>query len=205
MEGQAQAINAMTLKKIAISVALALALGFEIICPGGGEDPHIERDVILEPEALREQTDELRPVYTGPENPWLIGYTLRVISPAELKGWWMNTQSTTSAGLVTVGRTQTNGEVRFNDPIVIRNAHVPKEIEGYEVTKRVYLNEDYSITLLNRKAAEQIQMFLAKRDVTTQLLYKEGREKEKPPDFLTILSNFAPVNSDADGVTDMPT
>ena len=201
MEGQAQA---MTLKRIAISVALALAMGFEIICPGGGEDPHIERDVVLEPEAVREQTDELRPVYTGPENPWLIGYTLRVTSPEELKGWWMNTQTTTSAGLVTVGRTQTNGEVRFNDPIVIRNAHVPEGTEGHELTKRVYLNEDYSITLLNRKAAEQIQIFLAQRGVTTQLLYKEGRKKEKPPDFLTIVSNFAPVKSDADGVTEPP-
>jgi hypothetical protein len=194
----------MTLKRIAISVALALALGFEIICPGGGEDPHIERDVVLEPEAVREQTDELRPVFTAPENPWLLGYTLRVTSPDELKGWWMNIQSTTSAGLVTVGRTQTNGEVRFNDPIVILNAHVPKESLEHEVTKRVYLNEDYSITLLNRKAAEQIQMWLAQRGVTTQLLYKEGRMKEKPPDMLTIVSNFAPVRSDADGIIEMP-
>jgi hypothetical protein len=191
----------MKFKKVALSVALAVALGFEIICPGGGEDPHTESDIVFEPEAVRQHMNELRAIYTGPENPWLIGYTLRVTSPPELKGWWMNTQSTTSAGLVTVGRTQTNGEVRFNDEIVIRNAHIPEGTEGHEFTKQVYLNEDYSITLLNRKAAEQIQMFLAKRGVTTQLLYKEGREKEKPPDMCTIVSNFAPVRSDADGVT----
>jgi len=206
VEGQAQAIkSAMTLKRAALSVALALTLGLEIIAPGGGEDPHIERDVVLEPEAVREQADELRPVFTAPENPWLLGDTLRVTSPEELKGWWMNIQSTSSAGLVTVGRTQTCGEARFNEPMVIRNAHVPKESEGYEVTKRVYLNEDYAISLLNRKAAEQIQVWLAQRGVTTQLLYEEKHAKGKPPDYRTPLSNFAPVRSDADGVTEMPT
>jgi hypothetical protein len=204
MEGRTQAIIAMTLKRVALSVALALTLGLEIICPGGGEDPHVERDVVLEPEAVREQTDELRPVFTPPENPWLIGYTLRVTSPEELKGWWVNTQSTTSAGLVTVGRTQTTGEARFNESIVIRNQHVPKDTEGYEVTKRVYINQDYSISLLNRKAAEQIQVWLAQRRVTTQLLYEEKHDRGKPPDYRTRLSNFAPVRSDADGVTEMP-
>jgi len=195
----------MTLKRIALSVALALTLGLEIICPGGGDDPHIERDVILEPDAVREQTDELRPAFTAPENPWLIGYTLRVLSPNEIKGWWVNTTSTTSAGLVRVGRTQTCGEARFNESIVIRNAHVPKGTEGHEFTARVYINEDYSIMLLNRKAAEQIQVWLAQRGVTTQLLYEEKHAKGKPPDYRTPVSNFAPVRSDADGVTEMPT
>lgn len=193
----------MTSKRTALSIALALTLGLEIIAPGGGEDPHIERDVLLEPEAVRSQTDELRPVFTPQENPWLIGYTLRVTSPDEVKGWWVNTQSTTSAGLVTIARTQTNGEARFNEAIVIRNAHVPKESPEHEVTKRVYINEDYSITLLNRKAAEQVQVWLARRGVTTQLLYEEKHDRGKAPDYRTPLSNFAPVRSDADGVTEM--
>jgi len=195
----------MTVKRAVLSAALAVALGLEIITPGGGEDPHIERDIIAEPEAVGARADALRPVVTPPENPWLIGFTLRVTSPEELKGWWVNTQSTTSHGLVTNGRTQTCGEVRFNESIVIRNAHVPKGTEGHEFEKRVYLNEDYSITLLNRKAAEQIQVWLAQRSVTTQLLYAEKHDKGKAPDYRTPLSNFAPVRGDADGVTEMPT
>jgi len=160
---------------------------------------------VSEPEAVRAQTDALRPVVTPPENPFLIGFTLRVTSPEEIKGWWVNTRSTTSAGLVTVGRTQTCGEARFNEPIVLRNPNLPQGSEGYEVQARVYLNEDYSITLQNRKMTEQIQLWLAQRGVTTQLLYQVAHDKGKPPDLRTPLSNFAPIYSDADGVTEMPT
>jgi hypothetical protein len=194
----------MTVKRTVLSVALALALGLEIICPGGGEHPHIEKEVAAEQLPIGTKADALRPVVTPPENPFLIGFTLRVTSPEELKGWWVNTRSTTSAGLVTVGRTQTNGEARFNEPIVLRNPNLPEGSEGYEVQARVYLNEDYSITLQNRKMTEQIQMWLAQRGVTTQLLYAEKHDRGKPPDYRTLLSNFAPVYSDADGITELP-
>ena len=142
---------------------------------------------------------------TPPENPWLIGFTLRVTSPEELNGWWVNTSSTTSGGMVTVTRTQTCGEVRFNEAAVLRNPNLPPGSEGYEVQERVYLNEDYSITLQNRKITEQIQLWLAQRGVTTQLLYQVAHDKRKPPDLRTPLSNFSPVYGDADGVTEMPT
>jgi hypothetical protein len=195
----------MTVKRAVLSATLAIALGLEILTPSGGEHPHVEKDVIAEPETVGAKADALRPVVTLPENPWLIGFTLRVTSPEELRGWWVNTKSTTSAGLVTVGRTQTCGEARFNEPILLRNPNLPQGSEGYEVQERVYLNEDYSITLQNRKTTEQIQLWLAQRGVTTQLLYQEANDKGKPPDLRTPLSNFAPVYSDADGVTEMPT
>jgi hypothetical protein len=194
----------MTVKRAVLSAALALALGLEIITPSGGEDPHIERDIIAEPEAVDVIADALRPVVTPPENPWLIGFTLRVTGPEELKGWWVNTKSTTSGGMVTVTRTQTCGEARFNEPIVLRNPNLPQGSEGYKVQARVYLNEDYSITLQNRKMTGQIQAWLAQRGVTTQLLQQVAHDKRKPPDLRTRLSNFAPVYSDADGVTELP-
>jgi hypothetical protein len=195
----------MSLQRKLLTAAVAVALGLEIICPGGGDDPHIERDVILKPDAVREQTDELRPVVTPPENPFLLGYTLRVTSPDELNGWWVNLQTTTSHGLVTVGRTQICGEARFNESAVLRNMNTPEGIEGHGHKTRVYVNEDYSIGLLNRKMAEQLQLWLAQRGVTTQLLYAEKHFKGKLPDMKTPLSNFAPAKSDADGVTEIPT
>jgi hypothetical protein len=102
-------------------------------------------------------------------------------------------------------RTQTCGEARFNEPVVLRNTNLPKGSEGYEFTERVYLNEDYSITLHTRKVCEQLQAWLLQRGVTTQLLLEVAHDKKQPPDYRTLLSNFAPVYSDADGVTDMPT
>jgi hypothetical protein len=194
----------MTVKRTVLSATLAVALGLEIITPGGGEHPHVEKDVIAEPETVGAKADALRPVVTPPENPWLIGFTLRVTSPEELKGWWVNTMTSSSGGLVTVRRTQTCGEVRFKEPVVLRNTNIPHGKEGHEFTTRVYLNEDYSLTLSTRKVCEQLQAWLAQRGVTTQLLQQVGHDKEQPPDYRTLLSNFAPVYSDADGVTEMP-
>jgi hypothetical protein len=37
------------------------------------------------------------------------------------------------------------------------------------------------------------------RGVTTQVLLHEGNEKERPPDYRTLPSNYAPVYDDADG------
>lgn len=194
----------MTVKRTVLSAALAVVLGLEIITPGGGEHPHVEKDVIAEPETVGAKADALRPVVTPPENPWLIGFTLRVTSPEELKGWWVNTSTTTSGGLLTVRRTQTCGEARFKETVVLRNAHLPQGSEGYEFTARVYLNEDYSITLSTRKVCEQLQAWLLQRGITTQLLQQVANGKGQPPDYRTLLSNFAPVYSDADGVTEMP-
>jgi len=59
--------------------------------------------------------------------------------------------------------------------------------------------------LQNRKMTEQIQVWLAQRGITTQLLQQVANDKGQPPDYRTRLSNFAPVYSDADGVTEMPT
>lgn len=42
----------MTLKRAVISAALAVALGLEIIAPGGDEHPHVEKEVVAEPEAI---------------------------------------------------------------------------------------------------------------------------------------------------------
>src|SRR5271163_1443021 len=111
----------MTVKRAVLSAALAVALGLEIITPGGGEHPHLEEDVIAEPETVGAKADALRPVVTPPENPWLMDFTLRVTSPEELEGWWVNTKSTTSGGMVTVTQTQTCGEARFNEAAVLRN------------------------------------------------------------------------------------
>jgi hypothetical protein len=117
----------------------------------------------------------------------------------------MNTSTTSSGGLVTIRRTQTCGEVRFKEAVVVRNANLPQGSKGYEFVERVYLNEDYSISLHTRKVCEQLQAWLLQRGVTTQLLQQVAHDKEQPPDYRTLLSNFAPVYSDADGVTEMPT
>jgi hypothetical protein len=194
----------MTVKRAVLSVALAVALGLEIITPGGGDHPHVEKDVIAEPETVGAKADALRPVVTPPENPWLMDFTLRVTSPEELEGWWVNTGTTTAGGFITVGATQTCGEVRFKETVVLRNLHRPEGTEGREFEARVYLNEGYSITTTTRKACEQLQAWLAQRGVTTQLLQQVERDKGQPPDYRTPLSNFAPVYSDADGVTEMP-
>jgi hypothetical protein len=193
----------MTVKRAVLSTALAVALGLEIIAPGSDKRPHVEKEVLSEPEAIGARADALRPVVTPPENPWLIGYTLRVISPEELKGWWVNTATTRSYGLVTNMRTQTCGEARFKETAVLRNLNLPQDSQ--EFTARVYLNEGYSITLHNRKVAEQIQAWLLQRGVITQLLLQEAHGKGQPPDYLTPLSSFAPVYDDCDGVTELPT
>jgi hypothetical protein len=193
----------MTLKRTIISATLAVALGLEIINPGGGEDPHVEKEVITEPKAIGSKADALRPIVTPPENPWLIGYTLRVTDPEELEGWWVNTGTTSSHGLVTNVRTQTCGEARFKDTTVLRNLNLPQGQQEFEA--RVYLNEDYSISLQTRKVCEQLQAWLLQRGVTTQLLLQVANDKEQPPDYRTPLSNFAPVYDDCDGVTELPT
>lgn len=194
----------MTVKGAVLSTALAVALGLEIITPGRGENPHVEQEVLLaETKAVGAKADTLRPVVTPPENPWLMGYTLRVISPKELEGWWVNTATTNSGGLVTNLRTQTCGEARFKDTVKLQNPNMPEGKREFE--KTIYLNEDYAITWTTRKICEQIQAWLLQRGVVTQLLLQVGHEKGEPPDFRTLLSNYAPVYSDADGVTELPT
>jgi hypothetical protein len=192
----------MTLKRAVISATLAIALGLEIIAPSGEGHPHAEKEIVAEPKAIGAEADALRPVVTPPENPWLIEYTLRVTSPEELKGWWMNTASTRSSGLVTIMRTQTCGEVRFNETAVLRNPNLPPEQQEFKA--RVYLNEDYCISRHTRKVCEQLQAWLLQRGVTTQLLLQEANNIGHPPDYCTPLSNFAPVYDDCDGVTKLP-
>jgi hypothetical protein len=192
----------MALKRTIISAALAFALGLEIITPGGEGHPHVEKEVIVEPRAVGSDADALRPVVTPPENPWLIGYKLRVTSPEELKGWWVNTATTSSYGLVTNMRTQTCGEARFRETAVLRNPKLPEGSQ--ELETRVYLNEDYRISLHTRKVSEQLQAWLLLRGVTTQLLLQVANDKGQPPDYRTPLSNFAPVYDDCDGVTELP-
>src|SRR5215469_14701006 len=130
-----------------LALPLAIALGLEIIAPGGeGAHPHTEKEIILAPEPIGADADSLRPFVTPPENPWLMDYALRVLKPEELGGWWVNTNSTRSGGLVTVMRTQTCGEVRFKELAVIKNLNTNQEI-----TTPVFLNEDYCISSRNRK------------------------------------------------------
>jgi len=194
----------MTVKKAVLSTALAVALGLEIITPGGGEHPHVEKEVLVaETKAVGAKADSLRPVVTPPENPWLMGFTLRVTSPEELEGWWVNTATTSSGGLVTVRRTQTCGEARFKETVKLRNPNLPEGKQEFE--KTIYLNEDYAITWSTRKICEQIQAWLLRRGVTTELLFQVAHDKGQPPDYRTPLSNYAPVYSYADGVTELPT
>jgi hypothetical protein len=131
-----------------------------------------------------------------------MGFTLCVTSPVALEGWWVNTATTSSHGLVTVVRTQTCGEARFTETVKLRNPNMPEGKQEFE--KTIYLSEDYAITWSTRKICEQIQAWLLQRGVVTQLLLQVGHEKSEPPDFRTLLSNYAPVYSDADGVTELP-
>jgi hypothetical protein len=194
----------MTVKGAVLSTALAVALGLEIISPGRGEHPHVEQEVLVaETKAVGAKADALRPVVTPPENPWLMDYTLRVISPNELEGWWVNTATTSSGGLVTNRRTQTCGEARFRETVKVRNPNLPEGKQEFE--KTIYLNEDYAITWSTRKICEQIQAWLLQRGVVTQLLIRVANDKGEPPDFRTRLSNYAPVYSDADGALELPT
>jgi hypothetical protein len=194
----------MTVKRAVLSTALAVTLGLEIIAPGGEERPHVEKEVILaETKTVGTKADALRPVVTPPENPFLAAFTLRVVSPKELEGWWVNNTTTRSHGLVTVWRTQTCGEVRFKESAKVRNPNLP---EGKQESERaIYLNEDYAMLRSTRKVCEQIQAWLLQRGVVTQLLQQTGDDKGQPPDYRTPLSGFAPVYSDADGVTELPT
>ena len=183
-----------------VAIPLAIALGLEIIAPGGEEQhPHTEKEIILAPEPTGAEADNLAPFATPPENPYLMGYTLRVTKPDELKDWWVNSTTTRSGGLVTVMRTQTCGEVRFKEIAPIKNLNMPEDKQ--EVQMRVYLNEDYCISWMNRKMAEQLQDWLLQRGVTTQVLLRVGKEKERPPDHRTLASNYAPIYDDGDGVT----
>jgi hypothetical protein len=68
-----------------------------------------------------------------------------------------------------------------------------------EVKTAVYLNEDYCISFRNRKMCAQLQQWLLERGVTTQVLLHVSHEKELPPDFRTLASNYAPIYDDGDG------
>ncbi len=59
--------------------------------------------------------------------------------------------------------------------------------------------------MAHAKVCEQIQAWLVLRGVATQLLIQVANDKGEPPEFRTRLSNYAPVYSDADGVTELPT
>jgi hypothetical protein len=182
-----------------LALPLAIALGLEIIAPGGEEQhPHTEKEIILAPEPTGAEADNLAPFATPPENPYLMGYTLRVIKPEELKDWWVNSTTTRSGGLVTVMRTQTCGEVRFKEIANIKNLNMPEGKQ--EAPMRVYINEDYCISWMNRKMAEQLQDWLLQRGVTTKVLLHVGKEKERPPDYRTLASNYAPIYDDCAGV-----
>ncbi len=180
-----------------LAIPLAIALGLEIIAPGGEEQhPHTEKEIILAPEPTGAEADALAPFATPPENPWLSDFTLRVLKPEELKDWWVNTITTRSGGLVTVIRTQTCGEARFKEIAVLKNLNTNEEVK-----RAIYLNEDYCISWMNRKMCEQLQQWLLQRGVTTQVLLHVGHEEEKPPDYRTLAANYAPVYDDGDGVT----
>ena len=182
-------------RKKVLAVPLAIALGLEIIAPGGEEQhPHTEKEIILAPEPTGAEADVLRPFATPPENPWLSDFALRVINPEELEGWWVNTATTRSGGLVSVIRTQTCGEYRFKELAVLRNPNTNQEIKT-----AVYLNEDYVISWRNRKMCEQLQQWLLQRSVTTQVLLRMGHEDSGPPDYRSLASSYAPIYDDADG------
>jgi hypothetical protein len=185
------------MKNKLLAVPLAIALGLEIIAPGGEHHPQTEKEIILAPEPTGGEADALRPFVTPPENPWLVGFTLRVIAPEELKNWWVNTASTRSGGLVTVMRTQTCGEARFKEKAILHNPMTNTDVET-----AVYLNEDYVITTRTRKMCEQLQQWLLQRGVATQLLLEVDNQRREPPDFRSRASNYAPVYDDCDGVTE---
>jgi hypothetical protein len=82
-------------KRKLLALPLAIALGLEIIAPGGEEQhPHTEKEIILAPEPEGSDADSLRPLTTPPENPWLSDYALRVTNTEGLEGWWVNTATT---------------------------------------------------------------------------------------------------------------
>jgi len=56
-----------------------------------------------------------------------------------------------------------------------------------EAPMQVYLNEDYCISWMNRKMAEQLRDWLLQHGVTAQVLLGVGEEKERPPDYRTRL------------------
>jgi hypothetical protein len=193
----------MTVKKAVLSTALAVALGLEIITPGRGENPHVEQEALVaETKAVGAKADALRPVVTPPENPWLMDFTLGVLYPEELAGWWVNTATTSTSGLVTVVKTQTCGEVRFKETIKLWNKNMPEGEQEFE--RPIYLNEDYAITWTTRKICEQIQAWLLQRGVGAQVLLKLASDKGPPPDYRTLRSSYAPVYSDADGFMELP-
>ena len=182
-----------------LALPLAIAMGLEIIAPGGEEQhPHTEKEIILAPEPEGSDADALAPFATPPENSWLSNFALRVTNPDELKGWWVNGVTTRSGGLVTVLRTQTCGEARFKEVAVIKNLNMPEGQQ--EVRTTVYINGDYCISWRNRKMCEQLQEWLLQRSVITQVLLRVGHEKERPPDYRTLASNYSPVYDDGDGV-----
>ena len=182
-----------------LALPLAIALGLEIIAPGGEEQhPHTEKEIILAPEPEGSDADALAPFATPPENPWLSDFALRVTNPDELNGWWVNSVTTRSGGLVTVLGTQTCGEARFKELALIKNSNMPEGQQ--EVRTAIYLNEDYCISWRNRKMCEQLQAWLLPRGVTTQVLLRVGHEKERPPNYQTPACNYAPIYDDGDGV-----
>jgi hypothetical protein len=174
---------------------LAIALGLEIIAPGGeGAHPHTEKEIILAPEPTGAEADALSPFFTPPENPWQMDFALRVLKPEELEGWWVNTATTRSGGLVTNMRTQTCGEVRFRDIAVLHNPNTNQQFQ-----KAVYLNEDYCISSRTRKMCEQLQQWLLERGVATQVVLHIESKDSGAPDYRTLASSYAPVYDDADG------
>lgn len=177
-----------------LAIPLAIALGLEIIAPGGEQHPHTEKELIEAPEATGAEADALRPFATPPENPWLQDFTLRVTSPEELKDWWVNTATTRSGGLVTNRRTQTCGEVRFKEIPALHNPNTNQEIK-----RVVYLNEDYVISWRTRKLCEQLQQWLLQRGVATQLLLRMDNADSGAPDYRSLASSYAPVYDDGDG------
>ena len=176
-----------------LAIPLAIALGLEIIAPGGEQHPHTEKEVIEAPEATGEEADALQPFVTPPENPWLLDFALRVTSPEELNGWWVNTTSTRSGGMVTVLRTQTCGEARFKELAVLRNLNTNQEVKT-----AVYLNEDYVTTWRNRKMCEQLQQWLLRRGVAAQVVLRMDNKDSGEPDYRTLASSYAPVYDDGD-------
>lgn len=179
-----------------LALPLAIALGLEIVMPGGeGPHPHTEQEIVLAQRPIGVDADALRPFVTPPENPWLMDYTLRVLKPEELEGWWVNTLTTHTGGYVTNMRTQTCDELKFKDLATIKNPNT-----GQEITTPVYLNADYCISSRNRKMCEQLQQWMLQRGVTAQLVLRVGDDKGGPPDYRTLASGYAPIYDDGDGV-----
>jgi hypothetical protein len=181
-------------KNKAQALLLAVALGLEVINPGAEERPHTEKEIILAPEPTGAEADALAPFATPPENPWLSSFTLRVTQPEALEGFWVNTNPTHTGGYVSVLRTQTCQEFRFNETAVLHNPNTNQDIET-----RVYLNEDYVITMRTRKLCEQLQEWLLQRGITTQLLLQVDNKVSSPPDYRSLASNYAPVYDDVAG------